>query len=121
MSASAGGIFDTGLQAERTALAWQRTALAMAVGAVGAGRLAAPVLGAVSLVVAVVGLLQALAVAATARRRYHAVHTSLTARGDLTGVRQAGLPIAGMACSGLLVGLLALVLVLSGSTWEAGR
>ena len=119
MSSLSGGVFDTGLQAERTALAWQRTALAMAVGAVGAGRLAAPVLGPISLVLAGAGLLQALAVAATARRRYRAVHASLTTQGDLTAVRQAGVPIAAMACSGFLVGLLALVLVLgSGSIGE---
>lgn len=112
MTGAPGGVFDTGLQAERTALAWQRTALAMAVGAVGAGRLAAPVLGAASLVLAGAGLLQALAVAVTAHRRYRAVHASLTAHGDLTAVRQAGVPIAGMACSGFLVGCLAAALVL---------
>ncbi|GAA4734041.1 hypothetical protein GCM10023328_12120 [Modestobacter marinus] len=112
MSPPSGRVFDTGLQAERTALAWRRTALAMAVGAVGAGRLAVPVLGALALVAAVAGLAQAALVAVAARRRYRVVHQSLTTRGDLTGVRQAGVPIAALACSGVLVGLLALAFVL---------
>ncbi|MGY1857181.1 DUF202 domain-containing protein [Modestobacter sp. SYSU DS0290] len=112
MSRPPGRVFDTGLQAERTALAWRRTALAMAVGAVGAGRLAVPALGVAALVVAGVGVLQAVVVAAAAGRRYRAVHESLTTRGDLTGVRQAGVPIAVLACSGLVVGVLALAFVL---------
>lgn len=105
-------VFDVGLQAERTALAWQRTALAVAVGAVAAERLAAPVLGVASLVVAAVGLLLAVVVMATARRRYRAVHESLSARGDLTAVRSSAAPIAALACAGLLVALLALAFVL---------
>ncbi|MEI4274021.1 DUF202 domain-containing protein [Klenkia sp. LSe6-5] len=114
MNALSGPVFDVGLQAERTALAWRRTALAMAVGAVGAGRLAAPVLGTPALAAAAIGLAQAALVTVVARRRYRVVHGSLTTHGDLTGVRQAGLPIAALACSGLLVGLLALAFVLGG-------
>jgi putative membrane protein len=105
-------IFDEGLQVERTALAWRRTSLAMAVAAVGAGRLAAPVIGAVAVGLAGLGLLQALAVSVTARRRYVVAHRSLTFRGDLAGLRQGGLPIAALAGSCLTVGLLALVFVL---------
>lgn len=112
MSRSPGRVFDAGLQAERTALAWRRTALAMAVGAIGAGRLAVPVLGLVALLIAGAGLVQSVLVAAASNRRYALVHESLTTRGDLTGVRQAGVPIAALTCSGLLVGVLALVFVL---------
>ncbi len=114
MSGLTGPVFDAGLQAERTALAWRRTALAMAVAAIGAGRLAAPVLGLGSVVLAAVGLVQAVVVAEVARRRYRAVHDSLTTRGDLTAVRLAGAPIALLACSGVLVGLLALSFALAG-------
>ena len=114
MSGQAGPLFDAGLQAERTALAWRRTALSMAVGAVGAGRLAFPDLGAAALLLAAVGLLQAVAVAGVSWRRYRSVHTSLVHRGDLTGVRAAGLPIAALACSGALVGVLALAFVVAG-------
>ncbi|MCZ2857778.1 DUF202 domain-containing protein [Blastococcus sp. VKM Ac-2987] len=102
-----------GLQAERTALAWRRTALAMAVAAVGAGRLAVPVLGAVALAIAALGLFQALLVSEASRRRYWIVHKSLTTQGNLAAVRLAGAPIAGLACSGVLVGLLALAFVLA--------
>ncbi|MFW3169324.1 DUF202 domain-containing protein [Geodermatophilus sp. CPCC 206100] len=105
---------DSGLPAERTALAWRRTALAMAAAAVGAGRLAAPVLGSAALVVAAAGLLQAALVAGTARRRYRGVTASLADRGDLTGLRRGGLPMAGLACSGVLVGVLVLAVVLGG-------
>jgi uncharacterized membrane protein YidH (DUF202 family) len=111
---SSSPLFDIGLQAERTALAWRRTALAMAVAAVGAGRLAAPVLGLLALVLAAVGLVQAVVVAQTSGYRYRTVHTSLINRGDLTGVRTAGEPIVALACSGVLVGILALVFVLAG-------
>lgn len=111
---SADTVFDTGLQAERTALAWRRTALAMAVAAVGAGRLAAPVLGVMALLLAAVGLVQAVVVAQASGRRYRIVHDSLISRGDLTAVSTAGAPIAALACSGVLVGILALVFVLAG-------
>jgi uncharacterized membrane protein YidH (DUF202 family) len=105
-------VFDLGLQAERTALAWQRTALAMAIGALVAGRLAVPVFGAGSLVVAVLGVVGAVVVLVVSRRRYRAVHESLSARGDLVAVRSAGAPIAALAGVGLLVALLALAFVL---------
>jgi uncharacterized membrane protein YidH (DUF202 family) len=106
-------VFDTGLQAERTALAWRRTALAIAVGAIGAGRLAAPVLGPVSVAIAALGLAQAAIVTAASRRRYRVVHESLVTRGDLREVRWAGAAIAALACSGALVGVLALAFVLA--------
>jgi putative membrane protein len=104
-------VFDTGLQAERTALAWRRTALALGVGAVGAGRLAAPVVGAGAVGLAGLGLVAAVAVAAAAQRRYRVAARSLAARGDLAAV-PAGLPIAALALTGVAVGLLALAFVL---------
>jgi putative membrane protein len=107
-----GQVFDAGLQAERTALAWRRTALALGVGAVGAGRLAAPVIGVVAVALAGLGLVQAVAVAAAAQRRYRATHRSLIERSDLSGVRTAGLPIAALALTAATVGVLALAFVL---------
>ncbi|MGY1714800.1 DUF202 domain-containing protein [Geodermatophilus sp. SYSU D01106] len=112
MSTVPGPVPDGGLQAERTALAWRRTALAMAVAAVGAGRLAAPVLGALALVLAGAGLLQAVAAGAGARRRHREVRASLLTRGDLSGVPGGGLPVAALAAAGVLTGLLALAFVL---------
>jgi putative membrane protein len=107
-------VFDVGLQAERTALAWRRTALAMAVAAVGGGRLAAPVLGFLAVLLGAVGLVQAALVAYAAGRRYRAVHRSLCVGGDLRAVRLVVVPIAAMACSGVVVGLLAVAFVLAG-------
>jgi uncharacterized membrane protein YidH (DUF202 family) len=105
-------VVDLGLQAERTALAWQRTALAMAVGALVAGRLAGAAFGAVSLVVVVLGVVQAVVVLEASRRRYRAVRESLRTQGDLAAAGSAGAPIAALACAGLLVALLALAFVL---------
>jgi uncharacterized membrane protein YidH (DUF202 family) len=112
-------VFDVGLQAERTALAWRRTALAIAVGAVGAVRLTAPVLGVAGILLAAVGLVQAVLVAGVAGRRYRIAHQSLKTRGDLTAVRAAGAPIAALACSTLAVGTLALAFVVAGDySWS---
>jgi uncharacterized membrane protein YidH (DUF202 family) len=102
------GVFDPGLQAERTALAWRRTALALAVAAVGAARLAAPALGPGALVLGGVGLLLAAVVALCSRSRYRSVHMSLTARSDLRGLRRPALPLAALAASGFVIGVLAL-------------
>jgi putative membrane protein len=108
-----GFVFDAGVQAERTALAWQRTALALAVAAVGVGKLAASSLGPVAVVIAALGLAQALAVSSIAGRRYQAVHQWFTDRGDFAGIPDGGWSIAAMTASGVVVGLLALLFVLS--------
>jgi uncharacterized membrane protein YidH (DUF202 family) len=104
-------VFDAGLQAERTALAWRRTSLAMAVAAVGAGRLAAPALGAVAIALAGLGLLQALGVSITARRRYRLTHRSLVSGAQLARVPFGGLPMAALAVTGVVIGLLGLAIV----------
>ncbi|WP_171058232.1 DUF202 domain-containing protein [Modestobacter altitudinis] len=104
-------VFDDGLQAERTALAWRRTSLALAVAAAGAGRLAAPALGVLALALAGLGLVQAVAVGWGAARRYRAVRRALTSHGDLSTLRAGGLPMAALAVSGAVTGLLALAFV----------
>lgn len=70
-------LFDPGLQPERTDLAWRRTVLAVAVGALVSLRLLPPVLGAWSLAVGLVGLLLAGASWVLARRRARLVRAAL--------------------------------------------
>lgn len=112
MSRTPEGVFDVGLQAERTALAWRRTTLAMAVAAVGAGRLALPTIGTIAVAVAGLGLVQVVVVGISAERRYRLVHRSLTARGDLTWVRHGGLPVMATGVGGMAVSGLALAFVI---------
>ena len=106
------GVWDRGLQPERTALAWRRTSLAMAVAAVGAGRLAAPAIGAVAIALAGIGLIQAVVVSVLAHRRYGFTHRSLLATADLNGVPYGGVPMASLTVSGLVIGALAVGIVL---------
>jgi uncharacterized membrane protein YidH (DUF202 family) len=99
-------LFDPGMQPERTALAWRRTALTVAVGAVVSFRLLPPVLGLWSIGVGVAGLLFSVATWILAARRAHKVQSALLGSGGpLPG---GGLPLlltliaTGSAVLGLL-------------------
>jgi lysylphosphatidylglycerol synthetase-like protein (DUF2156 family) len=84
-------LFDPGLQPERTALAWRRTALTLAVGAVVSFRLLPPVLGLWSVAVGVAGLLLSTATWILAGRRARRVQGALLrSSGPLPG---GGLPL----------------------------
>ena len=83
-------VVDLGMQAERTALAWRRTALGVGVGGVVALRVAAPSLGPVVAVAAVSGGVLAALAFWLAGRRYRAVQASLRERGEPRGARPAG-------------------------------
>jgi lysylphosphatidylglycerol synthetase-like protein (DUF2156 family) len=84
-------LFDPGLQPERTALAWRRTALTLAIGAVVSFLLLPPVLGVWSIAVGVAGLLFSAATWILAGRRAHRVQKALlTSSGPLPG---GGLPL----------------------------
>jgi uncharacterized membrane protein YidH (DUF202 family) len=89
-------LFDPGLQPERTALAWRRTALALAVGALIAFRLLLPVLGLWSLAAGLLGTALASVIWVLAGRR---------ARGTREALRHPSAPLPG---AGLLL-LVALV------------
>jgi len=77
-------LFDPGLQPERTALAWRRTVLALALGALIALRILPPVLGLWALIVALTGLASAAAMWILAGRRAEQVGAVLLhSRGQL--------------------------------------
>ena len=104
-------VFDRGLQLERTALAWQRTTLTLAVGSLVAGRVLLPVLGLSSWVIGATGLAVSVTLFVLARRRYSRAHH------HLTQVDGQSLPGDGWligACAALCVtgGLTGLVFVL---------
>ncbi|MBM7025537.1 DUF202 domain-containing protein [Clavibacter zhangzhiyongii] len=107
--------FDPGLQPERTALAWRRTALALVVGSLLGLRALPALLGPAGLVVAAAGVLAALGVLTTAHLRYRRVHRILTAAADgphrpvaLPGGALPALVAALTACAGLAALALAL-------------
>lgn len=90
-----------GLAGERTRLAWRRTALGLAAGSVAAARLLQDVLGPASWAIAVAGLI---ACALVVRH-----HTSDVPQGE-----QAGRLVTIVALGTSLIGVAALVVVLTG-------
>ncbi|GIG40108.1 DUF202 domain-containing protein [Cellulomonas phragmiteti] len=107
------------LAAERTALAWRRTALGLVAGSAAAGRLLAETWGSAAWGVSVVGTLLAVVLLRAARRRRLGVHGrrrwALTSAEALTVGRDPGGRLV-TACAGasVLLGLAALAVVL---TW----
>lgn len=94
-------LFDQGLQPERTALAWRRTALALTVAAVVAIRILPELLGTWSIVPAGLGLAGAMAVLVSAHRRHRTVQRTLvSSESDRVPLPGGALPL----CTALLVG-----------------
>jgi putative membrane protein len=102
--------FDPGLQPERTALAWRRTGLSVAVGSLAAGRLLEPVVGNAWLLAAV-GVALAVGLLLGGHRRAVLVDRALQAEGDLAAGPGAGL-LAAMTVVAVLVGVVGLVVAL---------
>lgn len=75
-------LFDPGLQPERTALAWRRTALSLAVGAIVSFRLLPPVLGLWSIAVGIAGLLLSATTWTLAGRRARRIQRALLTSSD---------------------------------------
>jgi len=69
--------FDAGLQAERTALAWQRTVLSFAIAALVSARLLLNTVSIGSYAVAALGLIMTAVLFWVGHRRYRLVHTTL--------------------------------------------
>lgn len=105
-------VFDAGLQPERTALAWQRTLLSLAVAFLAASRVLLPLLGVWSYSIAGAGLAVTIGLFVVIERRYRRLHRHLTT------VHSGSVPNGGrlvLICSGITLtcGLLALGFVLS--------
>ncbi|GHS88968.1 hypothetical protein AGMMS50218_14090 [Actinomycetota bacterium] len=100
-----------GVQAERTDLAWQRTALALGTGSLVAGRLLTPVVGPVGWALAVAGLLCAATLWWLARRRTAAWSRRLV---DDASPAPGGAVLTATAAGVLVLALAALAAVLSG-------
>ncbi|NHB85457.1 DUF202 domain-containing protein [Tessaracoccus sp. HDW20] len=73
-----GAPFDPGLQPERTRLAWQRTAISIAVGALVYARVESDILGLASWICAIVGAAAGITIGFWSRQRYRYTHSSLT-------------------------------------------
>jgi uncharacterized membrane protein YidH (DUF202 family) len=101
--------FDPGLQPERTALAWRRTALAVAVGSLAAGRLVEPMLEGAWLLTAA-GVALGFGMLLAARRRADLIDRALRTDGDLTAGPGAGL-IAAATVVAAVAGVAGLVVV----------
>ncbi|WP_337060470.1 DUF202 domain-containing protein [Kineococcus sp. G2] len=106
-------VFDPGLQPERTALAWRRTALSLVVVSLAAARLLPPALGPGAVALALAGIGVGVAVHVLALRRSRRQTSRLLREGDLddTGVAGGLLALTAGACTVLGVGGLVLVLV----------
>lgn len=107
------------LAAERTALAWRRTALGLVAGSAAAGRLLVEVWGVAAWSVTLAGTLLAVVLLRAARRRRSDVHGWRTpARGASPAVGRdpGGRLVTACAAALVLLGVAALVVVL---TWPA--
>ncbi|WP_051579539.1 DUF202 domain-containing protein [Pseudonocardia acaciae] len=91
---------DPGLQPERTALAWRRTALGLAAAAAVAARVLFPTLGVLAVCLAAVGGAGAIGLWVWGSRRYRQVHR-----------RPDGVALAGFAVLATAAGLAALLFV----------
>lgn len=107
--------FDVGLQPERTALAWRRTALALVVGAVVGIRVLPALLGPWALIPAGLGIVLAVLLLVASHVRYRRQHELLTTANSTRIVLSDGtLPVL-VAGTVLLGSLVCLAVVLLGS------
>lgn len=100
---------DPGLQPERSALAWQRTALSIAVGSLIFGRILSASLGLWAVAPMMAGLGMAAVLGLRSRRRYAHHHRTLTSG---NGLLADGLLNAALASFVVVGGLFCLVMVL---------
>ena len=109
------GVFDHGLQPERTLMSWQRTTLALIVGIAAAVHFVAPSLGGRSAIfLGVTGIVLAIAAYAGAFRRYHQGTSELLASSTLGTISSWPLLLLALACvvGGLICVVFAAVVLL---------
>jgi Domain of unknown function (DUF202) len=104
-------VFDEGLQLERTALAWQRTLLSLAVASLAVGRGLELIIGPASWAVAAVGLGVTVTMFVVTRRKYLQVHQHLTTI-DADSLPHGGRLITSAAAVSVAAGLSALAFVI---------
>lgn len=103
--------FDVGLQAERTALAWQRTTLSFGVAALVAARLLTNVFSTASFVIGAVGVILIVLIFVVGHRRYRTNHARLTAAGSARVPLASTAPLLFYAVASFALGLLGLVFI----------
>jgi len=99
-------LFDSGLQPERTELAWRRTVLAVTVGALVALRLLPGVLGSWAVGAGIVGLALAALLWVLAHRRARSTGRALLHEDEALPGGGLLLLLAGLASTGAALGLL---------------
>jgi uncharacterized membrane protein YidH (DUF202 family) len=97
--------FDSGLQPERTLLAWRRTSLSLGIGSAIALRLMVSDFGAIAVIGGAAGISLAIGAYVAATLRYRRAHSSLVSSGALT---TGAVEMTAAALSAIVLGLLAL-------------
>lgn len=111
MSAPPERPFDVGLQAERTALAWQRTTLSFGVAALVAARLLTNIFSTASFIIGALGVILMVLVFVVGHRRYRTNHARLTAAGTARIPLASAAPLMFYAAATLALGLLGLIFI----------
>lgn len=103
---------DPGLQPERTELAWRRTLLALAVGALVSVRVLADALGGWAVASGIAGVAVAAVLWVVARRRHRVVGAVFAGRAPASAIPGGALllGVALLTAAGALLGLVALLL-----------
>lgn len=103
------GVYDPGLQTERTLLAWRRTCLAFGVASLVAMRFTVEAAGVVAVFAGVIGAGLAVAAYVAAAIGYRRANTALHTTGELNhgaapiALATAAALVLGVACAGYLV------------------